>query len=115
MQLSYEKLGLDDPMYGKAEYKVMDGMQPVCYKTAEGYLPIVTAGQAANAEKVETSKSASAGKPETQTLYVLSFKVNGEAEEMTFKSKKKLEKTLAFYKEKSYMSDFETTEYEIVA
>jgi|GEM_PF-1488283 hypothetical protein len=114
MQLSYEKLGLDDPMYGKAEYKVMDGMQPVCYKTADGYFPIVTAGQAAaNAAKTEADKPA--GKPEAQTLYVLSFKVNGEAEEMTFKSKKKLEKTLALYKEKSFMSDFETTEYQIVA
>lgn len=114
MHLSYEKLGLDDPMYGKAEYKVMDGMQPVCYKTADGYLPIVTAGQAANtAGKPEASKSS--GKPDTQTLYVLTFMVNGEAEEMTFKSKKKLEKTLAFYKEKPFMSDFETTEYRIVA
>lgn len=112
MQLSYEKLGLDDPMYGKAEYKVMDGMQPICYKTADGYLPIVTAGQADLTVQQETKPT---GKPDTQTLFVLSFKVNGEPEEMTFKSKKKLEKTLAFYQEKPYISDFETTEYQIVA
>lgn len=112
MQLSYEKLGLDDPMYGKAEYKVMDGMQPVCYKTTDGYLPIFTAGQVASSTQQETKP---AGKPDTQTLFVLSFKVNGEPEELTFKSKKKLEKTMAFYKEKPYISDFETKEYQIVA
>lgn len=111
MHLSYEKLGLDHPMHGKADYIVMDGMMPVCYKTQDGYLPI--AGEASASASSEQAKSKS--EADTKPLYVLSFKVNGEPEEMTFKSKKKLDKTLSLFKEKAYISDLETNEYQTVA
>ncbi|MDX1796574.1 MAG: hypothetical protein R3219_07595 [Hydrogenovibrio sp.] len=111
MHLSYEKLGLDHPMHGKADYIVMDGMMPVCYKTQDGYLPIAGETPAPTASESATAKA----EADTKPLYVLSFKVNGEPEEMTFKSKKKLDKTVALFKEKAYISDLETTEFQVVA
>lgn len=109
MHLSYEKLGLDDPMVGKAEYKVMDGMNPVCYKTANGYVPIAgaTAIQA-------TANEAKTAEQKTQTLYVLRFKINGDVEEMTFMSKKKLDNTVEVYREKSFVTDIEIQQYQIL-
>lgn len=108
MHLSYEKLGKDHPMFGKADYIVMDHMQPVCYKTKNGYLPIES-----DASKVQTATSQTA-EVASKPFYVLSFKVNGEPEEMSFKSKKKLDKTIAFYATKDYVTDVTTQVYQIL-
>jgi hypothetical protein len=107
MHLSYEKLGTDHKMYSKVDYIVMDGMQAVCYKGKEGYIPLESDG---------TTKSIVAEDKQQQrasSLFVLSFKINGETEEMTFKSKKKMDKTIAFYKEKEFITDVETAEYKL--
>jgi hypothetical protein len=112
MQLTYQKLGSDHPMYGKVEYLVADGTQPICYKTKDGYIPLEEG--AAPAAAAATSESTKPEMSNTRTLYVLSFKVSGEAEEMTFTSKKKLDKTVAFYEEKGLITDMKTTSYEIV-
>ena len=110
MQLSYQKLGSDHPMFGKVEYLVADGTQPICYKTKDGYIPLEEGAAPAT---VATSKPTKPEMNNTRTLYVLSFKVSGEAEEMTFTSKKKLDKTVAFYEEKGLVTDMKTTSYEI--
>lgn len=110
MQLSYQKLGSDHPMYGKVEYLVADGTQPICYKTKDGYIPLEE-GTAPTVVAAEPAKA----DMNTRTLYVLSFKVSGEEEEMTFTSKKKLDKTIAFYEDKEFISDLKTKSYDIVA
>ncbi|MDG6774259.1 hypothetical protein QCB45_07930 [Thiomicrorhabdus sp. ZW0627] len=110
MQLSYQKPGTDHPMYGKVEYIVADGMQPICYKTKDGYMPL----ENGSAPVVEAASSAQPD-VETKPLYVLSFKINGEEEEMTFKSKKKLDKTMEEFSQKGYVTDLKTTVYQTVA
>ncbi|WP_028485597.1 hypothetical protein [Thiomicrorhabdus chilensis] len=110
MQLSYQKLGTDHPMYGKVEYLVTDGMQPICYKTQDGYIPLET-GAASN----DAAQAPKPAEVETKPLYVLSFKVNGEAEEMTFTSKKKLDKTVEAFAQKFFISDVKTTVYQTLA
>lgn len=108
MQLTYQKLGQDHPMFGKVEFLVADGVKPVCYKTKEGYIPLetTTPGAALMAAKSEVA---------TKPLYVLSFKVNGEAEEMTFTSKKTLDRTVELYGQKAFITDLKTTTYKTVA
>ncbi|WP_029408638.1 hypothetical protein [Thiomicrorhabdus sp. Milos-T2] len=108
MHLTYQKLGTDHPMYGKVESLVADGTKPICYKTKEGYMPL----EEGAAPAVTSSEAAEVN---TKPLYVLSFKVNDEAEEMTFTSKKKLDKTIALYSEKEFISDLKTTTYNIMA
>ncbi|WP_178862590.1 hypothetical protein [Thiomicrorhabdus cannonii] len=110
MQLSYQKLGKDHPMYGKVEYLVADGTQPICYKTANGYIPLENGA----APVVQTQQAGSA-EVATQPLYVVSFKINGEAEEMTFTSKESLDKTMEELQQKWYISDLKTTVYKTVA
>jgi len=109
MHLTYQKLGTDHPMYGKVESLVADGTKPICYKTKDGYIPLEEG--TAPVVTQTTEKASSDARP----LYVLTFKVSGEAEEMTFTSKKKLDKTIALYNEKDYISDIETKTYSIVA
>lgn len=111
MQLSYQKLGSDHPMYGKVEYLVADGTQPICYKTKDGYIPLEEGAAPAPVAAAADAKQAQQNK---RTLFVLSFKVSGEDEEMTFTSKKKLDKTVALYEEKAFITDIKTTSYEIV-
>ena len=111
MQLSYQKLGADHPMYGKVEYLVADGTQPICYKTQDGYIPL----EEGAAPTVATVSESTQTPQNTRTLFVLSFKVSGEEEEMTFTSKKKLDKTVALYQEQAFITDIKTTSYEIVA
>jgi len=108
MQLTYQKLGSDHPMFGKVEFVVADGLKPVCYKTKEGYLPLE--------EGAAPSMAAESAAPDvkTRTLYVLSFKVSGEAEQMTFTSEKKLKKTIALYEEKAFISDMKTESYDVL-
>ena len=106
MQISYQKPGKDHPMYGKVDFIVADGTQPLCYKTATGYLPLENAGT--------MPVQAEAPKVETRPLYVLSFKVNDEAEEMTFTSKKKHDKTQAALEAKGFVTDLKTTVYQVV-
>ena len=108
MQLTYQKLGKDHPMFGKVEFLVADGMQPICYKTKEGYMPLETSSPGA-AQAVAQLDVA------TKPLYVLSFKVNGEAEEMTFTSKKTLDRTIELYGQKAFITDLKTTTYNTVA
>ena len=111
MQLSYQKLGTDHPMYGKVEFLVADGTQPICYKTKDGYLPLEQGSAPVSTPKVgETNHEVA-----TKLLYVLSFKISGEAEEMTFTSKKKLDKTVALFEEKAFVTDLKTTTYDVVA
>ncbi len=116
MQLSYQKLGSDHPMFGKVEYLVADGTQPICYKTKDGYIPLEE-GAAPVAQVAQAAPTAADNNPANQnrTLFVLSFKVSGEAEEMTFTSKKKMDKTIALYKEKEFITDIQTKTYEVVA
>lgn len=109
MQITYQKLGSDHPMFGKVEYLVADGTQPLCYKTKDGYIPLEEgAAPAASAPQAQAEVA-------TRDLYVLSFKVNGEAEEQTFTSKKKLDKTVALYQDKGFISDIETKTYKVLA
>jgi len=108
MQLSYQKLGTDHPMYGKVDYLVADGSTPVCYKTKDGYMPLESGAGAPSAE-------AAKAQVQTRPLYVLSFKVNGEKEEITFGSMKKLDKSRAKLEDKFFITDFKVTEYKTVA
>lgn len=112
MQITYQKLGNDHPMFGKVEFLVADGTTPLCYKTKEGYLPLSEGSAPAVAA---SAPSASAVDVKTRDLFVLSFKINGEAEEMTFGSKKKMDKTIALYQEKEFITDIETKTYKILA
>ncbi|HBQ44566.1 MAG TPA: hypothetical protein DD716_02805 [Thiomicrospira sp.] len=111
MHLSYEKLGSDHVMFGKVDYIVMDGLQAVCYKSKEGYLPLSADGT----NVVAPANSASDNKQQqrARSLFVLSFKINDEAEEITFKSKKKMDKTIAFYQTHSFITDINFTEYQL--
>lgn len=110
MNLSYEKLGTDHKMYGKVEYLVMDGTQEICYKNKDGYISLESDGKARlNSAKAKQDKAIQ----RVNSLFVLSFKINDEEEEMTFKSKTEMDKTIAFYKEKEFITDFETTEYKL--
>ncbi|CAN8140579.1 conserved hypothetical protein [uncultured Thiomicrorhabdus sp.] len=109
MQITYQKLGTDHPMYGKVEFLVADGTSPLCYKTADGYIPLEQ-GAAPVAAAPEAAADIN-----TRDLYVLSFKVNGEAEEQSFTSKKKLDKTIALYQEKDFITDLETKTYKVLA
>lgn len=104
MQISYQKLGTDHPMYGKVEFLVADGTQPLCYKTKDGYLPLQGV-QAGSASAATAQTGAPAAEVKTRDLFVLSFKVNGEAEEQTFGSKKKMDKAIALYQEKEFITD----------
>lgn len=98
MHLTYEKLGKDHPLYGKVDYLVMDETTPICYKTKDGYQPLEVSS-AAQPQQVEV---------ETRPLFILSFKINDELEEQVFKSKKKLDKTIALYETKPYVTDIKT-------
>lgn len=106
MQLTYEKPGKDHPKYGQVDWLVMDGTTPICYKTQNGYVPL---------EGGAVQSAPTAASVDTQPLYVLSFKVNDEAEEMTFKSKKKLDKTVAKLSQKPFVTDLQTTTYQVLA
>ena len=106
MQISYQKPGKDHPMYGKVDFIVADGSQPLCYKTENGYLPLENAGAAAI--------QAAEPKVETKPLYVLSFKINDEPEEMTFTSKKQHDKAKAALEAKGYVTDLKTTTYQVL-
>ncbi len=107
MQLTYQKLGKDHPFFDKVDYLVADGTTPICYKIREGYLPLESDVSSVTVECTELAV-------EIKPLYVLSFKVNGETEEMTFFSKKKLEKQKEFLSEKAFITDFKTTVYKVV-
>ncbi|GKT11490.1 MAG: hypothetical protein ISEC1_P0454 [Thiomicrorhabdus sp.] len=109
MQITYQKLGNDHPMFGKVDFLVADGTTPLCYKTKDGYQPLESSISSANASATAQVDI------DTKPLYVLSFKVNGEAEEETFTSKKKLDKTIALYSEKAFITDLKTTAYKTVA
>ncbi|MBN2646811.1 MAG: hypothetical protein JXR44_03390 [Thiotrichales bacterium] len=105
MQLSYQKLGVDHPMYGKVEYLVADGMTPLCYKTKAGYVPL----QPSSAPTTEASTSAAPQDGAAmETLYLLSFVMNGELEEQTFRSKKQLEQTIELYQSKPFISHIQS-------
>ncbi len=108
MQLTYQKLGKDHPMFGKVEFLVADGMKPICYKTKDGYMPLETSSPGA-------AQAATKADVVTKPLYVLSFKVNGETEEMTFTSKKTLDRTIELYGQKAFITDLKTTTYNTVA
>lgn len=108
MQITYQKLGCDHPMFGKVDFLVADGSTPLCYKTKEGYLPL----ESSTPSNASVSAQADV---ETKPLYVLSFNVNGEAEELSFTSKKKLDKTIVLYSEKAFITDLKTTTYKTVA
>lgn len=109
MQITYQKLGNDHPMFGKVEFLVADGTTPLCYKTKDGYIPLEE-GSAPVAKA-----PAAQAEVNTRDLYVLSFKVNGEAEEQTFTSKKKLDKTVALYETKAFITDLKTQTYKVLA
>lgn len=110
MHLSYEKLATDHKMYGKAEYIVMDGMQAVCYKSKNGYIALESDGR--SKPKIVQEKISS-NQQRASSLFVLSFTINGEKEEMTFKSKNKMDKTIAFYKEKAFIDNLSSVEYKL--
>lgn len=110
MQITYQKLGSDHPMFGKVEFLVADGTVPLCYKTKDGYIPLEE-GSAPVAAAAPTAQA----EVNTRDLYVLSFKVNGEAEEQTFTSKKKLDKTIALYQEKAFITDISMQTYKVLA
>lgn len=108
MQLTYQKLGTDHPMYGKVDFLVADGMTPICYKTKDGYQPLEDgAAPAAQA-------AAPAADVKTRSLFVLSFKINDEAEEMTFGSKKKMDKAIAKLQEKDFVTDIKSVEHKVL-
>ncbi len=109
MQLTYQKLGQDHPMYGKVDFLVADGTTPICYKTKTGYLPLESS---TSVNSVVSSIAVT--EVDSKPLYVLSFKVNGEAEEMTFSSKKKLDKRIALFSEKAFITDMKTTVYKTI-
>ncbi len=109
MQLTYQKLGQDHPMYGKVDFLVADGTTPICYKTKTGYFPLES-----NASVTSVTSPIATAEVDSKPLYVLSFKVNGEAEEMTFSSKKKLDKRIALFSEKAFITDMKTTVYKTI-
>lgn len=109
MQLTYQKLGNDHPMFGKVDFLVADGMTPLCYKTQEGYIPLESSSSAQ-----ESASNLVQASIDSKPLYVLSFNVNGEAEEQTFTSKKKLDKTIELYSQKAFITDLKTTTYKTV-
>ncbi len=109
MQLTYQKLGQDHPMYGKVDFLVADGSTPICYKSKAGYLPLESNAVVAHAEN-----TAATVEIESKPLYVLSFKVNGEEEEMTFSSKKALDKRIALFSEKTFITEMNTTVYKTI-
>jgi len=109
MQITYQKLGSDHPMYGKVEFLVADGSTPLCYKTKDGYLPLEQ-----GSAPVAAAPVAQAADVKTRDLFVLSFKVNGEAEEQTFGSKKKMDKVIALYQEKAFITDIETKSFKVL-
>lgn len=113
MQITYQKLGTDHPMYGKVEFLVADGTQPLCYKTKDGYLPLVE-GAAPVASVTAATGSAVAADVKTRDLYVLSFKINGETEEETFGSKKKMDKAIELYQTKEFISDISHKAYKVL-
>jgi hypothetical protein len=97
----------------RIEYLVADGTQPICYKTKDGYIPLEErAAPVAQAPAVTSDANVEVN---TKTLYVLNFTISGEAEEMTFNSKKKLDKMMAFYAEKEIVTDMKVTEYQVMA
>ncbi len=112
MQITYQKLGNDHPMYGKVEFLVADGTQPLCYKTKDGYLPLE--GGAGSAPVATAQAAAPAADIKTRDLFVLSFKVNGEVEEQTFGSKKKMDKAIALYQEQEYISDISHKTFKVL-
>ncbi|VAW47961.1 hypothetical protein MNBD_GAMMA04-1973 [hydrothermal vent metagenome] len=109
MQLTYQKLGQDHPMYGKVDFLVADGTTPICYKTKVGYVALES-----NTAVMPTKNLDSATDVTSKPLYVLSFKVNGEAEEMTFSSKKKLDKRILLFSEKTFITDIKTKVYKTI-
>ena len=111
MQITYQKLGTDHPMYGKVEFLVADGIQPLCYKTKDGYLPLEGSSSATTQT---ASSSAPAADVKTRDLYVLSFKVNGEVEEQTFGSKKKMDKAIELYQTKEFISDISHKTFKVL-
>lgn len=106
MQLTYQKVGKDHPMFGKVDFVVADGTTELCYKTKDGYQPIQGAAPAAAANPTADVK--------TRPLYVLSFTINDEAEEMTFGSQKKMDKAIAKLKEKDFVGNIKTTEHQVI-
>ncbi|WP_130538453.1 hypothetical protein [Thiomicrorhabdus indica] len=110
MQITYQKLGTDHPMYGKVEFLVADGTQPLCYKTKDGYLPL----EGGSAPVATAQASAPAADIKTRDLFVLSFKVNGEVEEQTFGSKKKMDKAIALYQEQAFISDISHKTFKVL-
>jgi len=108
MQLTYQKVGKDHPMFGKIDFVVADGTTELCYKTADGYQPL------ANAQGATSTAPAAVADVKTRPLFVLSFKINDEAEEMTFGSQKKMDKAIAKLKEKDFVTDITTTEHKVV-
>ena len=107
MQLTYQKLGTDHPMYGKVDFLVADGVTPICYKTKDGYQPL-------EGDATVTQAAAPAADVKTRSLFVLSFKINDEAEEMTFGSKKKMDKAIAKLQEKDFVTDIKSVEYQVL-
>lgn len=108
MQLTYQKPGKDHPMFGKVDFIVAAGTQELCYKTGDSYQPVASQVAVSKAEE-------KAPEVKTQPLYVLSFTINGEPEEMTFKSKKKHDKTKEALEAKGFVKDIQTTVYQILA
>lgn len=113
MQITYQKLGTDHPMYGKVAFLVADGTQPLCYKTKDGYLPL-EGNSGSSATTQASASSASAAEVKTRDLFVLSFQVNGEAEEQTFGSKKKMDKAIELYQTKEFISEISHKTYKVV-
>lgn len=109
MQLTYQKLGQDHPMYGKVDFLVVDGTTPICYKTKTGYVPLESSAAVSHAANTDSSAEMT-----SKPLYVLSFKVNGEVEEMTFSSKKKLDKRILLFSEKAFITDMKTKVYKTI-
>ena len=109
MQITYQKLGNDHPMFGKVEFLVADGTTPLCYKTKEGYLPLEE-----GSAPLQAASTNAAADVKTRDLFVLSFKVNGEAEEQTFGSKKKMDKVIALYQEKEFITDIKTQSFKVL-
>jgi hypothetical protein len=99
-------------MFGRVDFIVADGTTPLCYKVGEQYLPLETGAQPAAQTTSDASSSASVA---TRDLFVLSFKINDEAEEMTFTSKKKLDKARTALSERPFVSDLAVKTYQVLA
>jgi hypothetical protein len=110
MQLTYEKPGKDHPMFGRVDFIVADGTTPLCYKVGDNYLPLESSAQATTQASASATDSV-----KTRDLFVLSFKINDEDEEMTFTSKKKLDKALDALSAKPFVSDFDVKTYRVLA